>query len=486
MRSQTEVFTRIVRDHMAPPPPQVVPDTPCAEAVRRIVAAAASSAVVADDAGLPVGIVTERDITRRLAFQAATDTAIGEAMSTPVRTIRDSDFLFRAIAEMRRHGLRHMPVADDGGRIVGILHLHVALSIAASRMVEEIDLLAHEGTVEGMTRIKRSQVEVAAALFADNVPAPEIQSLLTDINRDIYRRVVELALREMDAEGLGAPPVAFSVIVMGSGGRGENYIYPDQDNGFILDDYPDADHDRIDGFFIELAERMTQTLDKVGLPLCKGYVMATNPLWRKTLPQWRAQTTLWAKRRGVVALRLSDIFYDFHSVYGERALADDLRAHVTRLTQGSPIFLSAMYKEGEDHGVALGWFGRFITEQDVDEHKGEINLKHSGTLPLVEAVRLLCLKNGIAETSTLARLEALHEIGYLDGDDLDYLKGAFRLLTGLLLRQQVADFQAGERVNNYVPPESMSTRERDMLIDAFKAIAALRDRVRTEFTGDVF
>jgi signal-transduction protein with cAMP-binding, CBS, and nucleotidyltransferase domain len=56
----------------------------------------------------------------------------------------------------------------------------------------------------------------------------------------------------------------------------------------------------------------------------------------------------------------------------------------------------------------------------------------------------------------------------------------------LLLRQQVADFQAGERVNNYVPPESMSTRERDMLIDAFKAIAALRDRVRTEFTGDVF
>ena len=48
------------------------------------------------------------------------------------------------------------------------------------------------------------------------------------------------------------------------------------------------------------------------------------------------------------------------------------------------------------------------------------------------------------------------------------------------------DFQADEPVNNYVPPEALSTRERDMLIDAFKAIAALRDRVRTEFTGDVF
>ena len=31
---------------------------------------------------------------------------------------------------------------------------------------------------------------------------------------------------------------------MGSGGRGESYLFPDQDNGFILADYPDAEHTR--------------------------------------------------------------------------------------------------------------------------------------------------------------------------------------------------------------------------------------------------
>ena len=45
----------------------------------------------------------------------------------------------------------------------------------------------------------------------------------------------------------------------------ENFLYPDQDNGFILADYPDADHNRIDAFFIALAARFTHDLDR-GLP----------------------------------------------------------------------------------------------------------------------------------------------------------------------------------------------------------------------------
>ncbi len=486
MRSQTAIFMQIVRDHIAAPPPVLLPDKTCAETVRAISESNASSAIIADAAGHVVGIVTEQDIVRRLAFQVDPDTPVRQIMTSPVRTIGEDDYLFHGIAEMRRHNLRHMPVVNSGGRVVGILHLHIAMGMAVERIMERIDQLSHEGTVEGLSRIKQAQVDVAQDLFGENVPAPDIQSLLTHINRDIYRRVVDLSLSRMAKEGWGDPPVKFCVLVMGSGGRGENYIYPDQDNGFIIEDYPDEMHDGIDAFFVELAERMTSTLDRVGFPLCKGYVMAVNPLWRKTLTQWREQTTLWARRRSVVALRLSDIFYDFRSVYGEASFAGILRDHVTQLTKNSPIYLQQMYKDSEDHGVALGWFGRFITEKDVEEHKGEINLKHSGTLPLVEAVRLLCLKKGIPETSTLKRLAALRNAGYLDEDEFDYLCGAFRHITGLLLRQQIADFKAGIDVSNYVDPGDLSRRERDMLIDSFKVIANLRDRVRTEFTGDVF
>ncbi|MSO89125.1 MAG: hypothetical protein EXQ89_04035 [Rhodospirillaceae bacterium] len=51
----------------------------------------------------------------------------------------------------------------------------------------------------------------------------------------------------MQDRGRSPPPVALSLIVMGSGGRGESFLFPDQDNGIIIADYPDDAHDRIDG-----------------------------------------------------------------------------------------------------------------------------------------------------------------------------------------------------------------------------------------------
>ncbi len=141
---------------------------------------------------------------------------------------------------------------------------------------------------------------------------------------------------------------------MGSGGRGENFVYPDQDNGIIIGDYADERHTEIDAWFVELAERMTQGLDRIGFPLCKGAVMATNPLWRKTQTQWKDQVTMWSRRRNTTALRLCDIFFDFRSVWGEAGMARELRRHVTRATGGNVAFLRDMYEDGRDHAVGLG------------------------------------------------------------------------------------------------------------------------------------
>ena len=107
-------------------------------------------------------------------------------------------------------------------------------------------------------------------------------------------------------------------------------------------------------------------------------------------------------------------------------------------------------------------------------------------MPLVACLRLLALREGIEATGTLARIAALHGAGVLDDDEEDYLGGAFRHITSLLLREQLADFKAGEEVGNYVHPDRLSEREKDILVDSFKAIDALRDRVHAEFTGEVF
>jgi signal-transduction protein with cAMP-binding, CBS, and nucleotidyltransferase domain len=154
--------------------------------------------------------------------------------------------------------------------------------------------------------------------------------------------------------------------------------------------------------------------------------------------------------------------------------------------RANPGFLREMFGVQADHRAGLGWFGRLLTERDDPAHKGQINLKYAGTLPLAEAVRLLALRAGIEATGTLARLAALAAAGEVSRDAEDQLRGAFDHVTGLQLRQQIDDFQAGRPATNFVDPATLTTRELDLLKDGFRAINDFRDRIRSDLTGDVF
>jgi CBS domain-containing protein len=481
--SQTAAYLTRVRDHVAPPPVVVAESCAIAEVVDRMSAAGASAAVVLDAAERLVGIVTEQDVTRRIAGRPVLEQPVALVMSRPVATVALDQPLYEAIGFMRRRRLRHMPVVDGAGALAGMLYLDAALAAANAGLVEQIERLTHESTLDGLREVKGAQVELAAALFADRVPAPEIQQLISGINNDLHRRVLELALTAMAAAGWGVPPVDFAALVMGSGGRGESFLFPDQDNGLILADYPDDEHARIDAFFIELAERMNGQLDALGFPLCRGGVMAINPVWRKTLPQWRQQVSRWAARRSDVAMLLADVLFDFRCVFGPPALADELRATILQLVRANPAFLREMFGIQAEHRAGLGWFGRLLTERADPAHRGRINLKLAGTLPLAEAVRLLALRAGIAATGTLARLAALAAAGEISRDEQDHLHGAFDHITGLQLRQQIADFQAGRPVSNFVDPATLTARETALLKDGFRAINGFRDRIRIELTG---
>ncbi|MDX1513435.1 MAG: DUF294 nucleotidyltransferase-like domain-containing protein, partial [Gammaproteobacteria bacterium] len=335
----------------------------------------------------------------------------------------------------------------------------------------------------GLKHTKTAQARLARELLADAVPAPDILALLSEINSDLHRRVIDISLQACG--GRDDAPVPFEVVVMGSGGRKESLLYPDQDNGFILAEYPDSEHARIDAWFIGLAERMVDGLQEVGFPRCNGNVMAINPLWRKRLSEWKEQVSLWLGKSEGLVLRLCDIFFDFRSVFGTGAMSNELREHVTGLAPQRH-FLRELYKVDEEHGPALGLFGRLQTDPLEGPGKGKVNLKLTGTLPIVCGVRILSLRSRLSEVSTLGRIGALHRAGVLDDDEADYLGGAFRHITRLLLAQQLSDFEAGLPVGSHVAPESMTRRDKDMLVDAFRAVRRLRSRISSELGADVF
>ena len=483
--SQVAIFGRLVNEWMQPAPPVVASGSSCREALEALRRHNADCVLVVDDRRRPIGIVTEHDVAHHISPGVPPATAIDELMTHPVRCIGRDDYYFHAIARMRRFNVHHLPVVDHHTGVVGILRLSDALTVAMPRMLDLIDRLTHEESIPGLRRVKVAQVELAQSLFDDRVPASEVQALLTHINNDICRRLVERCVNEMAERGWGPPPVPFDILVMGSGGRGESFLAPDQDNGFILSDYAENRHSTIDPWYVELAVCMTACLDAVGFAMCRGQVMATNPVWRKSLSEWRRQLSYWIRRRSPFALRLCDIFFDFTRVYGDGELAEELRGFVTEVTRKNFLFLESMYHEQRDHDVAIGMFGKLAADSGDENHKGMIDMKYHALLPLVEAVRLLALKQGVAKTSTRERLVALSNFGTLSKDECNYLSAALDQLTGLVLRQQIKDFTAGRPITNYLPQTDLSQSEKDALVLNLHAIRDLRTRVRSIFSASM-
>ena len=77
----------------------------------------------ASEEGNPIGIITERDIARLVAFSSnlSTDTPTSELMSQPLITINQNSSIKDASDLMQQHDIRRLPVLDNKGKLVGII-----------------------------------------------------------------------------------------------------------------------------------------------------------------------------------------------------------------------------------------------------------------------------------------------------------------------------------------------------------------------------
>jgi signal-transduction protein with cAMP-binding, CBS, and nucleotidyltransferase domain len=459
---------------MAPPAPGFAPATPLGQVLEAMAAARSSAALALDEAGRPVGILTEQDVARRVAFRLPPEAPLSAAMTAPVTTCPEDSGLWQAVALLRAGRLRHLPVVGADGRCTGMLHRAETLAAVSGRLLQHLDSLAGDDAA-----VKRAQAGVATALLDEGVPARDVVRLVSGINLDLHRRVLDRVLARH-----GTPPVPFTLLVMGSAGRGESLLGPDQDNGFILADYPDEEHGRIDAWFRAAAEAFNAGLAAAGFPLCPGGIMAMNPLWRKTLPQWRRQIETWATRRVGAALLFADIAFDFRAAGGDAAPAAALRDHLGRVLARSPALLVAMAGQNQGLTVGLTLWGGF-----TDDEPGEgtrTDLKLHGLMPLVAAARLMALRDGVAETGTPDRLAALAARGTLSSREAATLAEAFDLLLDTVLRQQLADHAAGARPGNLVDTAAMPKPARTALRDALKAVRSFSRGTFGSFTGQLW
>lgn len=331
---------------------------------------------------------------------------------------------------------------------------------------------------DARTQARSGQAQLARRLLALQLPAWQVCELISDHNDLLYRQAVEAALAAMREQGWGEPPVAFCVLVMGSGGRHESLLHPDQDNALILDDYPVARHGEIDRWFLELAERFTAHLDQAGIPFCRGEVMASRPLWRKPIGEWEQQLQLWMAQRRVKLVQQCNILFDFAPVYGERRLARRLRAAIFARVPEAGLFLHEMGELFDEAPVALDRFDRLHGDGREAPHPEAINLKRQGLLPLTAALRLLALKRGSRAVGSRARMADLHRRGALSADQAWRLRQAFEQLQAQLLQAQLASCAAGGQADNWIDLRPLCDGELRQLQWALQQVRSLQRQVR--------
>jgi DNA polymerase-3 subunit epsilon/CBS domain-containing protein len=466
-----------IRDIMSAPAKFIGAQTSLGSALQSMARERVSSLYVTGaEGGQPsrpaeTGIITERDVLRALADAgpAALDMPVSAVMSRPLAAVSGGDFVYRAIGRMSRLRTRHLGVTDEAGRVCGALSARDLLRLRAEDAVMLGDELDAADDVHRLGRAWSKLPQVAAGLLREGVSGGDIAAVISSELCDLTRRAAVIAEQRLAASGRGGPPCPYAVAVLGSAGRGESLLAMDQDNAIVFaEGAADGPEDR---WFAEIGVHLADILHEVGVPYCKGGVMASNPAWRGSLDTWRERVAGWIGRAQPQDVLSVDIFFDMRGVHGDVGLAEAVWRTGFDAAKGQLAFAKLLVETAGTMDAGLGYFGGFRTD------RGRIDVKKAGLFGLITAARALAVCHHVVERATPARLAGIKALGR-GGDDLDALVEAQQVFLDVLIAQQIEDMGRGIPPSNTVEIRRLSRGDRDRLRGALKAVGHLHQLAR--------
>lgn len=121
----------------------IAPDTSVAEATRLLSQRRIGAVLVSSDGKTPDGILSERDIVRELGRDGAAvlDRKASELMTRNVSTCVGGDDALTVLDRMTKGRFRHVPVVDDGGKMLGVISIGDVVFARLKEMAAEQEAL---------------------------------------------------------------------------------------------------------------------------------------------------------------------------------------------------------------------------------------------------------------------------------------------------------------------------------------------------------
>ena len=425
----------------------------------------------------PIGIVTDKDLRSKIATGLfGIDVTIDKIMSSPVITVADNLSLAEAQIMMLKNNVSHLCVTKDGSRdseITGILTEHDIVVAQANnpgvllkqckRAMKSVDLKE--------VRLKLS--DLIQHSLDKNVPIQHITSIVGEINLAITTRAIELAIEKTGTP----PPTEFAWMNMGSQGRKEQLLMTDQDNAIVFEDVPEEQYETVKQYYIELAEKVTKTLNKVGYIYCPAGMMASNPLWCKSVTDWQNQFKGWINTPGEKGILHCTIFFDYDFVYGSEALVDAITKTIHEETNDNQLFFAYLGADALKNPPPLGFFRQFLVEND-GEHKDTFDLKARALMPLIDSARILALSKGIKNVSnTLSRYAKLAELEPQNAPIYEACADAF----AELLKFRTEEGLQNDSDGRYLNLNELSKLDKLKLKNDFQPINDIQEVIKNRF-----
>jgi CBS domain-containing protein len=419
--------------------------------------------VGADDRLL--GIVTTRDLTNKvLADGRPPETPVQDVMTRDPISLPPTAIGSDILHLMLERRIGHLPIVE-GGKFVGMVTQTDLTRFQAVNSAVLIRDVAGSNSPEALATVTARIPQLLVQLVGGNHPHEVVTRLITDIADAVTRRLLALAEAR-----LGPPPVPYLWLACGSQGRQDQTGVSDQDNCLMLDDrVKDADRD----YFRTLAREVSDGLNTCGYVYCPGNMMATAERWCQPVRVWRDYFTGWIATPDPEAQMLASVMFDLRPIGGTIALFDNLQAETLAMASRNSIFVAHMIANSLKHAPPLGLIRAFATIWS-GEHRDQIDLKHSGVVPVTDLARVYALQGQLLPVNTRARLDGALKAGIISGSGGRDLIEAYDLIAETRLEHQAKRVKAGARPDNFLAPRDLSDFERSHLRDAFVVVRTMQ------------
>lgn len=480
----SEPFKNRVSDIMSAPIITCPPDTPVSHIARILAQQKISSVVITSANGKFQGLVTERDLIAKVLALDCNPALVyaADIMHKDVPILPPDAFYYQAVLTMIKRQGKYVLVTEQSVPL-GIVTIG---DLTRARTTSTLALVGHIETAAGPDELANTASalnSITAAMVNDKAPASEICEVVSELSDLLARRLLILGEESLASKGWNQPPVPYCWLSLGSGGRKEQTLSSDQDNAIIYANPQPGQEEEVKRYFAALAAFVVEGLEKAGFKKCPHNIIATNPEWCQSLTSWKNIGYTWIFSPTPESFRQFTIFLDYRPVYGQESLAQELREYAYRLFRLTPTILHHLAKDDLRTRVPLNIFKHIIVEKG-EAHKNELDVKRSASIHIIDCVRIFALREGIHETSTLARLNKLVQLEAFSADDAEYFEAAYQSLMMFRIRGNLEKVSAGQIPDNYLNPDKLSKRQQSVLRESLVAIDRLQNLTGMAFRVD--